>query len=852
MTVRGTCLSRPPGWGTWTLGCLLSLSLVVVVLGSPAPARAANESVGTCAASGEGGVGGAKSVAVDYASGDVYVASGEKHRVTRYDSKCEFVEAWGVGVADGEPEFQTCGEAAFDAGEAKYPLCADSGEGGHGEVPGAIPQPEGVAIDQETGAVFVLDNERKTGVVQEFSADGERLIASFGEPAPFDTSVKELPAEIHGIGLNGLAVGAHGKVYVVDVGGLTGKEAEESRVMVFGPKSAADEEYTYEGEFGKGFEPEGVWEDASEDFFVSNEKDVYKLAHGALKTAACKFTSTAGLAGMTGDPVTGSVYVFGYKKDLFYELNSKCENSGEFKGVTGESSTYGLALDPYLSWGPDRPDGVLYAVDSGLQAVELFAPALAGTPPVVSGLAVSGVTGSGATLEASVNPEGFETEYYFEYGPEGVECSMPGACAKTAVAKLAAGTASVPVSAGVSGLTPGTAYHFRVLAVSHCDAKEPSFECVPVAGATYESFTTTALVKGNPPAVSGLKASGVTQTEAKLEASVNPEGFATEYYFEYGPEGANCDTVGECVKLPAKTLPKGSASVPVSTGVVTGLTPGTAYKFRVIATSHCNEGNLSEECVSASGAVYFAFSTSQATHEFPLIVNVVGSGKVSSNPVGIDGCDVESCMAEFEEGTVTLTAVAEPGYVFVGWLGCRKASASECKVVVSAASEVTAVFLEKGKEGKKGEQGTPGAGGKEGPAGKEGSAGQNGAQGSAGSSGLAGAVGAAGPGGPAGPAGKEGPPGKVQVVTCTKVGKKKKCTTKTVSGTVSFSASTERATLSRHGLVYARGAATSGAHGGLRLRVMALHELHAGRYTLTLTSGSGRHEHIRTETFTLS
>ena len=253
--------------------------------------------------------------------------------------------------------------------------------------------------------------------------------------------------------------------------------------------------------------------------------------------------------------------------------------------------------------------------------------------------------------------------------------------------------------------------------------------------------------------------------------------------------------------------------------------------------------------------------------EFPLTVYVTGSGKVSSTPSGINNCGPQggaACEAEFEEGTVTLTATPEPEYVFAGWIGCKKASEHECKVAVNAASEVTAVFLEKGKEGstgkegkegptgKEGKEGKEGSTGKEGPTGKEGSAGQSGAQGPAGLGGPVGAAGPGGPAGPAGPAGKEGPPGKVQIVTCTTKGKKKKCTTKTVSGVVKFTASAERATLSRHGLVYARGAATRGAHGSLRLRVTALRALHVGRYTLTLTSGSGRHEHTRTEAFMLS
>ena len=120
---------------------------------------------------------------------------------------------------------------------------------------------------------------------------------------------------------------------------------------------------------------------------------------------------------------------------------------------------------------------------------------------------------------------------------------------------------------------------------------------------------------------------------------------------------------------------------------------------------------------------------------------------------------------------------------------------------------------------------------------------------------MSGADGAAGAQGPAGPAGARGPavpPGKVQIVTCKKVGKKQKCTTKTVSGTVTFTTSSARATLSRHGVVFAAGTASAGEHGRMSLRLISLRKLRPGRYTLTLISGSGRHERIHSEAFTLS
>jgi hypothetical protein len=221
--------------------------------------------------------------------------------------------------------------------------------------------------------------------------------------------------------------------------------------------------------------------------------------------------------------------------------------------------------------------------------------------------------------------------------------------------------------------------------------------------------------------------------------------------------------------------------------------------------------------------------------EYELSVFVTGEGKVESNPAGI-ACEAEECSHQFE-GAVTLTATSKPdsGYVFAGWLGCKHAEAGTCEIATPT-SEVTAVFVKLGTEGKEG---------KEGPSGKEG------APGATGPAVATGPAGPTGSQGPAGPAGKEGPQGKVELVTCTKVGKKQKCTAKLVSGTVKFTAGAARARLSRHGVLYAAGTARR-LRGRMSLRLIAVRSLRSGRYMLTLTTGSGRHEYAQTEPFTVT
>jgi len=137
--------------------------------------------------------------------------------------------------------------------------------------------------------------------------------------------------------------------------------------------------------------------------------------------------------------------------------------------------------------------------------------------------------------------------------------------------------------------------------------------------------------------------------------------------------------------------------------------------------------------------------------------------------------------------------------------------------------------------------GQTGATGPTGPTGATGSTGPTGATGSTGPTGATGSTGPTGATGPTGPTGARGPAGEIELVTCTTVTvkkKKTKCTTVLTSSPKKFNESTARATVSRGKRVYATGA--------LRHQKLTLHSsraLRSGRYTLSLTTGTGKHKH---------
>ena len=177
--------------------------------------------------------------------------------------------------------------------------------------------------------------------------------------------------------------------------------------------------------------------------------------------------------------------------------------------------------------------------------------------------AVTFLTQTSATLNARVNPDGQNvTECKFEYGTStkygsSVSCAaLPGS-----------GSSPVAVSAKVAGLTPNTEYHFRVVTKS--------------SGGTVEGVDVTfKTLKVAAPSVETKAATGVGETSATLNASVNPRGEALNACtFEYGTTASYGSSV-PCSALPGS----GSSPVPVS-AAVTGLTANTEYHYRFSATN---------------------------------------------------------------------------------------------------------------------------------------------------------------------------------------------------------------------------------------------------------------------------
>ncbi len=187
-------------------------------------------------------------------------------------------------------------------------------------------------------------------------------------------------------------------------------------------------------------------------------------------------------------------------------------------------------------------------------------------PPKATTSPASAISGSRATLHGTVNPEGSETKYHFEYGPTtayGSNAPMPSVTAGS-------GGAAVARNTEITGLEPLTTYNFRMVATSD----------VGTAFGTNKTFTTTGMM---PPEVTTESATGIKAGKANLRGTLNPNGFNTTYHFEWGTK-AEFDE-GKYGNSTAKFSGGGGTSSFPVTKTIEGLKGQTEYHYRLVAKS---------------------------------------------------------------------------------------------------------------------------------------------------------------------------------------------------------------------------------------------------------------------------
>jgi hypothetical protein len=381
-----------------------------------------------------------KGIAVDQ-SGDVYVADLSNQRIDEFSSTGAFIRTWGWGVSDGQAHLETCTSSCQT--------------GLYGAGPGQLNDPTGVAVDG-SGDVYVTDlqNER----VDEFSSTGSFTRAwgwgvSDGQ-ARFETCTSSCQPGLYGAGAgqlnypSGVAVDGSGDVYVADSG--------NQRIA----------EFSSTGSFTR------AWG--------------WGVSDGQARLETCTSSCQTGLYGdgagqfwyPTGVAVDGSGDV--YVTDIENERVDESSSTGSFIRAWGwgvsdgqarletctsscQSGLYGSAAGQlyYPAGVAVGGSGDAYVADLVNERIDGFSAAAPprGAPTVSTGQA-SSLSPTSATLTGTVNPNGKTvSDCHFDWGTtsaygNSVPCASPPG----------SGASDVAVSAALSGLAPGTIYHFRVAA----------------------------------------------------------------------------------------------------------------------------------------------------------------------------------------------------------------------------------------------------------------------------------------------------------------------------------------------------------------------------------------------------
>jgi hypothetical protein len=319
-------------------------------------------------------------------------------------------------------------------------------------------------------------------------------------------------------------------------------------------------------------EPAGVAIDSADNVYVVDTvKDfVVKLKPASQSFAfERRFQSGVKAGSVAVNSVTGDVFVGGRPSGGFHIV---AYDSG---GVAFDDFAAGMFFEPPQEAGMwftpqmavDETTGDLVVGDK--ERLVVFERTTIASPTATIGLA-SQVAQLKATLNANVNANGhgvFDCHFEYVKHADFLVNGFTGAPSPPCLTKPA-GTSTLPISLGLTGLTPGVTYHFRVVAESH-------------GGETPSGAQTFATLPATPPQITPQPATNVSQTNAFLAAKVNPKGgTVSACHFEYGTSTAYGSQV-PCSSLPGEV----STDVALTRGV-TGLTAGTTYHFRLVVTSN--------------------------------------------------------------------------------------------------------------------------------------------------------------------------------------------------------------------------------------------------------------------------
>jgi hypothetical protein len=508
-------------------------------------------------------------VAVEQSSGDVYVVGSAGNEVKKFNAAGVFILSFGGGV-DQTSGANVCTAAS---GHVCQPGSAGAGNGQFGGGPNT--GPTSVAVDQASGDVYVTDGVNNR--VEKFDSSGNYLSQFNGSGTPaagfsFPNAIAVDPSSAdvyvvdagHGVVDRFSSAG----VYLCQVTGQGTPSASECNSLAGSATPAGSFSFPSEGEAN----PAGLAVDSTGRLYVGDVRN----------HVIDEFDSSGAYQGQLGAGTLSSpteltvdssnnVFVVDYSGPLIVEFDSGGNQLG--------SSPMSIPGFIYLLRGVavnDASHSVYLSKAAESSQVLIFGPIT--VPGVTTGV-VSNVQQTTANLNGVINPDGVQvTDCHFQYtdnadfevhgysGPDAQ--SVP--CVPNA-ASIPADHGDHNVTADITGLSPTTTYHFRLLAAN-------------ASGVIGHSHDSTFATPG-PPTIESTSAANVTSTSADLQAQINPNLFDTHYHFEYVDDATfQGSGFAAATKAPQPDADLGSTGSDQAAGVhVQGLQPGTTYHYRVLA-----------------------------------------------------------------------------------------------------------------------------------------------------------------------------------------------------------------------------------------------------------------------------
>lgn len=296
--------------------------------------------------------------------------------------------------------------------------------------------PLGLSFGKEGALYAVIDGESK--VVQLDPATGEvvRVVANIEAPLGIATDP------------------VSGDLFVTSAG------FEAGVWRISNPSSATPTTSFYAGGMAA---PDGISAGPDGTFYVEDNGTVYGVAGTA--SAAPGAESVLGYV-VGADGVGVGANPFDPAAPSYIVINSNYGELVQMPLGAGETTT-----SPIFTGGTRgdfvtvAPDGCLYVTQSnsvlrvsGSGGACPFAPITPFQPPAIEPALPGPVSETTADFKATINPHGTATTFHFQYG------TSTGYGEETSEGEAGSANEPITVSQEVSGLAPGTTYHYRVVA----------------------------------------------------------------------------------------------------------------------------------------------------------------------------------------------------------------------------------------------------------------------------------------------------------------------------------------------------------------------------------------------------